>query len=236
MKKDRNIGSYEISKFPKARIPTLDFLGFGGKNHYVKSLIEVDVTNGHRYIINQETKTGLKLSFTGWLLKCIGQAASENKTVHSMMKGKNKVIKFDDVDISIAVEKSIKGVKAPVPLVIRKANEKNVLQIHEEIRAAQREEINEASILGKSSLKGKMRFYTSLPKFLRRFFVSRILKDPIKAKQIMGTIVVTAIGMFGNIYGWPIPTTAHPLAFAIGGVTKKTGIINDKIEIREYLT
>ncbi len=42
--------------------------------------------------------------------------------------------------------------------------------------------------------------------------------------------------MFGKLYGWPIPTTSHPLAFAIGGITKKPGVINDKIEIREYLT
>jgi len=52
----------------------------------------------------------------------------------------------------------------------------------------------------------------------------------------MGTIIVTAIGMFGRLYGWPIPTTSHPLAFAIGGITKKPGIVDDKIEIREVLT
>ena len=52
----------------------------------------------------------------------------------------------------------------------------------------------------------------------------------------MGSIIVTAVGIFGKLYGWPIPTTSHPLAFAIGGVIKKPGIINDKIEIREYLT
>jgi pyruvate/2-oxoglutarate dehydrogenase complex dihydrolipoamide acyltransferase (E2) component len=52
----------------------------------------------------------------------------------------------------------------------------------------------------------------------------------------MGTIIVTAVGMFGNLYGWPIPTTAHPLGFGIGGIIKKPGVVNDKIEIREYLT
>ena len=236
MKKELNIGSYEISKFPKARIPTLDFLALGDRKHYVKGLIEVDVTNGLQSIIKHETKTGVKLSFTAWLLKCIGQAASEHKEVHSMMMGKKNIIKFDDVDISITVERFIKGVSAPMPVIIRKTNEKNVRQIHEEIRAAQSEDINGASVLGEHSLKGKMRFYISMPKFFRRFLIKKILKDPIRAKQLMGTIIVTAVGMFGKAYGWPIPTTSHPLAFAIGGITKKTGIINDKIDIREYLT
>lgn len=231
-----NIGTYQISNFPKARIPTLDFLALGDKHHYVKSLIEVDVTNGRQYIITHETNTGVKLSFTAWLLKCIGKAASEHKAVHSMMMGKKKIVQFDDVDISITVEKTIKGLRAPMPLVIRKTNEKNVLQIHEEIRAAQREEINGASVLGENSLKGKMKYYTSMPKFFRKFLIKKILNNPIKVKQLMGTIIVTSVGMFGKVYGWPIPTTAHPLAFAIGGISKKTGIINDKIEIREYLT
>jgi len=232
----KNIGKYQISEFPKARIPTLDFLALGDKYHYVKSLIEVDVTDGRQYITNHENKTGVKLSFTAWLLKCIGKAASEHQAVHSMMMGKKKIIQFDDVDVSITVEKSINGVKAPMPLVIRKTNEKNVLQIHEEIRDAQKEDINGASVLGENTIKGKMKFYTSMPKFFRKFLIKRILKDPLKIKQLMGTIIVTSVGMFGKVHGWPIPTTAHPLAFAVGGITKKTGIINDEIKIREYLT
>lgn len=230
------IGSYRISEFPKARIPTLDFLALGDKNHYVMSLIEVDVTKGRHKIKEYEKRTGIKLSFTAWLLKCIGKAASEHKAVHSVMKGKKQIVYFDDVDISITVEKAVKDGKAPMPLLIRKTNEKTLYQIHEEIRAAQKEEIDGASVLGGGQSKKKMSLYTALPKFLRRFFIKRILKDPLKVKELMGTIILTSVGMFGKAHGWPIPTTAHPLAFAIGGITKKPGVINDEIEIREYLT
>jgi hypothetical protein len=45
-KEEEIIGSYKISKFPKDRIPTLDFLSIGDNKHYVKALIEVDVTEG----------------------------------------------------------------------------------------------------------------------------------------------------------------------------------------------
>jgi len=232
----KNIGEYHILKFPKARIPTLDFLAFGDRHHYVKSLIEVDVTKGRQDILTHVTNTGIKLSFTAWLLKCIGKAASEHEEVHSMMKGKKNIIYFNDVDISITVEKSINGVKAPMPLVIRKTNEKSLTQIHKEIRASQKEKINGASVLGENNLKRKMKFYTSMPKFIRKLLIRKILKDPLRAKQQMGTIIVTSVGMFGKVSGYPIPTTAHPLAFAIGGITKKPGIINNEIKVREYLT
>ncbi len=235
-KEEEIIGSYKISKFPKDRIPTLDFLAVGDNKHYVKGLIEVDVTNGQQIINNYEEETAIKISFTAWLLKCIGKAASEYKEVHSLMKGKKKIISFDDVDISVPVERLAKGLNVVMPLVIRKTNLKSVKQIHEEIRSAQSEEVDGATVLGESSIKRWVKFYTKLPKSIRRFLIKRLLKNPLRVKKLMGTIIVTAIGMFGKLYGWPIPTTSHPLAFAIGGITKKPGVINDKIEIRQYLT
>jgi pyruvate/2-oxoglutarate dehydrogenase complex dihydrolipoamide acyltransferase (E2) component len=235
MKKSNNIGHYDITDFPKVRIPSLDFLSLGDKNHYVKGLIEFDVTNGRNKIREHEKNTRKKISFTAWLLKCIGQAASEFKEVHSIMRGKNKIVTFDDVDISITVEKSVDGVKSPMPLVIRKTNKKTVMQINDEIREAQSETVNAATVLGDHEIKSKINYYISLPKSIRRYLIRRKLKDPIKVKQLMGTIIVTSIGMFGNLYGWPIPTTSHPLAFGVGSITKKPGINNDKIEIREYL-
>ncbi|MHA1916152.1 MAG: 2-oxo acid dehydrogenase subunit E2 [Promethearchaeota archaeon] len=235
-KEEEIIGSYTISKFPKDRIPTLDFLSIGDNKHYVKGLIEVDVTVGRQIIANCEKETGLKLSFTAWLLKNIGEAASKFKEVHSILKGKRKIISFDDVDISIPVERLVKGVNVAMPVVLRKVNEKNVKEIHEEIRLAQSEEVSGATVLGENSIKRWVKFYRSLPKSIRRFLIKRLLKNPLRAKKLMGTIIVTAVGMFGRLYGWPIPTTSHPLAFAIGGITKKPGVVNDKIKIREYLT
>ena len=152
-KEEEIIGSYKISKFPKDRIPTLDFLAVGDNKHYVKGLFEVDVTDGQRIINNYERKTAIKISFTAWLLKCIERAASEFKEVHSMMKSKSKIITFDDVDISIPVERVAKGVNVVMPLVIRKTNIKSVKTIHEEIRAAQSEVIDGATVLGEHSIK-----------------------------------------------------------------------------------
>lgn len=237
MKNDKDIiGTYEIIDFPKERIPTLDFLAIGDNKHYIKGLFEVDVTKGRRIIKSYEKEHGIKLSFTAWLLKCIGTAASEFKEVHSMMKGRNKIISFDDVDISIAVEKETKSGKAVIPLVIRKANIKSVRNIHNEIRAAQSEEINGATVLGEHSIKNWIKYYVLLPKSVRRFIIKKYLKNPFRIKKLMGTIIVTAVGMFGNMHGWAIPTTSHPLAFAVGGITEVPRIKDNKFKIHEYLT
>lgn len=237
MKKVNNdkIGHYDIIDFPKVRIPTLDFLTLGDNNHYVKGLIEFDVTDGRNKIQDHEKNTQKKISFTAWLLKCIGQAASEFKEVHSMMMGKSKIVKFDDVDISITVEKSAERVQAPMPLVVRKTNKKTVVQINDEIRKAQSEEVSGATVLGNHDIKKNVKYYLSLPKFLRKYLIRKRLKDPIKIKQLMGTIIVSSVGMFAKLRGWPIPTTSHPLAFGVGSITKKPAVIDDNIEIREFL-
>ncbi|MFX0077452.1 MAG: 2-oxo acid dehydrogenase subunit E2 [Candidatus Hermodarchaeota archaeon] len=235
-KEDDIIGSYMVSKFPKDRVPTLDFLSIGDNKHYVKGLVEVDVTEGRKFIDGYEKESGIRISFTAWLLKCIGQAASEHKAVHSLMKGKRKIITFDDVDISVPVERIVKGVSVPMPTVVRKVNEKALIEIHKEIRLAQGEEVDGATVLGESSIKRWTKIYTKFPKSLRRFLIRRLLKNPLRVKKLMGTVMVTAIGMFGRMYGWPIPTTSHPLAFAIGGITKKPGVVNEHIAIREFLT
>ena len=32
-----------------------------------------------------------------------------------------------------------------------------------------------------------------------------------------------------------LPVSVHPLCFAIGSIVKKPGVVNEKIEVREYL-
>ena len=118
------IGNYEVSRFPRERITTLDFLAVSDIRHYVKGLFELDVTDGRNIIKNYKEKPRKDLSFTSWLLYCIGTAASEYNEVHSIMKGRKKIVKFEDVDISIAVEREIRGKKAVIPVIIRKTNEK----------------------------------------------------------------------------------------------------------------
>ena len=51
----------------------------------------------------------------------------------------------------------------------------------------------------------------------------------------MGTVMITSVGMMGKIDGWVIPVGVHPVCFAIGSIVKNPGIVNDNIEIREYL-
>ena len=51
----------------------------------------------------------------------------------------------------------------------------------------------------------------------------------------MGNVAITSIGMKGNINGWFVPISVHPICLGIGKITKKAVVMEDKIEIREIL-
>jgi pyruvate/2-oxoglutarate dehydrogenase complex dihydrolipoamide acyltransferase (E2) component len=63
-------------------------------------------------------ETGERVSFFAWMVKCIAQAVSEHKEVNAY-RGRRGVVVFDDVDVSVIVEKTVAGAKILVPCVVR---------------------------------------------------------------------------------------------------------------------
>lgn len=199
----------------------------------VYGLVELDVTKAREHMRSHKERTGETLSFTGWIIKCIGQAVSEDKQMQAFRKGRNKFVVFDDVDVSIVVEREVDGERLPVPYVVRKANEKSFREIHDEIRAAQAQKMTGA-VLGNEKMPRILVVFQSMPSVLRKIGWWKFRRDPFLKKQIMGTVGVTSLGMFGNI-GWPINIGFHSLEFALGSISKKPKIGDEGTEIREYL-
>ncbi|MCX6649673.1 MAG: 2-oxo acid dehydrogenase subunit E2 [Candidatus Bathyarchaeota archaeon] len=229
------VGTYKQIEFPKSRYLVIDVVELGRLKHHVPCFIELDVTNAREYLRKIKAKSGEGLSFTGWIAKCIGQAVSEHKQMHALRRGGDAMVLFNDVDILIMIEKSLDGEMMSRPYVLRKANEKSVQQIHREIRAAQALEADTGDmVLGENPWYA--RFYPLIPKYLRLAMGRHIMADPFSMKRNVGTVEITAIGMMGNFGGWAVPVSPQPLLFALGGIAKKAGVVNDRIEIREYLS
>ncbi len=229
---------YEVKEFPSSRQATFDAGFLGLRKHHIKALIELDVTEARELIKKYRNQKKEDVSFTAWILKCISQAIDEHKTVHAIRKGRNKLILFDDVDISVIIEKEIRGEKVPLPLVIRKVNQKTLPEIHREIKQAKEQEVkNEQDyVLGENQYKWAMKFYVALPQFIRVMIWKKfILTNPFVMKKMSGTVVVTSIGMMGHVRGWVVPVSILPVCFALGSIVKEPGVVKDQIAIREYL-
>lgn len=232
----KHLGKYQTEQFLPSRVGTVD-IGIASKmKHHVTVLIELDVSDA-RLMIRKKKASDMKVSFNSWLIKCISIALEENKAIQGIRKGKRKIIIFEDIDITIMIEREIGGKKVPLPYVIRKTNEKTIAEIFDEIRAAQNQMIeNEGDfVLGEKKNTLLMKTYSKMPNFLRRTILKTMLRNPFIIKKNMGTVMITSVGMMGKINGWIIPKSIHPISFAIGSIVKKPGIKDGNIEIRQIL-
>jgi pyruvate/2-oxoglutarate dehydrogenase complex dihydrolipoamide acyltransferase (E2) component len=228
---------HSVISFPSSRLSTIDTGYIGKRKNHVQALLELDVTDARTRLKESRRAGKTKASFNVWILKCIAQAAAENKEVHALLKGRRSLITFDDVDISFIIEKSVEGTKVPLPVTLRKTNEKSLDEIHAEIEAAksQSSQSEKDYVLGKNKFQSYMKLYLALPQFLRIAIMKFMLRDPFLFKEMAGTIAVTSVGMMGSAKGWAIPFSMHPLCFALGSIVKKPGVKNNSVCIREYL-
>ncbi len=74
-----------------------------------------------------------------------------------------------------------------------------------------------------------------LPQAIRMIFWKRVVRDPLFAKKTMGTAAVTSVGMMGTVNGHVVPNTIFTSCFALGSIVKKPGVIDNQVQIRDYL-
>ena len=234
--------NFTETKFPKTRRAIVDVLEHGLKRHYTPAFFEIDVTKA-RQLLKERRKSGSeRVSFLSWVIKCIADSVENNKEVHALRHGRNKVILFDDVDVSLVVERKNPGSEngtLAMPYIIRSANRKSMPDIYKEILSAQSEDITPDDVkLGPDKRTEESKLFLSLPKFLRNLiFWNKLERNALLVKDKIGTVLVSSVGMFNkdNNYFWGINRNIHPLSILITALVKKPAVIDDKIVIREFL-
>ncbi|WP_036876484.1 2-oxo acid dehydrogenase subunit E2 [Xylanibacter oryzae] len=227
--------NYKTELFPDSRIASIDVCEIGKHKHHIVGLLEFDVTDSRRKIREYNKKNQTKISFNAWLIHVIGKTIKKHETASSYLIGKNNLMIFDDINISIIVEKKLDGTKVPFPLVIEKVNEISIESIAAKISMAKNQELTQKDITLQKKAKQAERIYYLLPRFLRLLFWKYLLKHPKFAFNRMGNVAFTSIGMMGKINGWFIPISVHPICFGIGSIIKKPAVIDNEIAIREIL-
>ncbi len=223
--------------YPSSRQLTFDMGKIGLGKHHVKALLEVDVTEAWTRV-RESRRTGRKVSFTAWLLKVIADCAAQHPPVAGLNQAaRSRVVVFDDIDLSIVVEKEVNGALVPLPYVIRKADQKSIFQIQDEIEAARSQAVQGEGdyVLGEGGGLGYLRWFTRLPQWLRLILFRIYLSDPQRVKNAMGTIMVTTVGMLGHTRGWIMPTSMHPLCLAFGSLNEQPAVHRGEIQKRSIL-
>jgi pyruvate/2-oxoglutarate dehydrogenase complex dihydrolipoamide acyltransferase (E2) component len=219
---------YQIVPFPKIRRLMVDGGRLGRQKHLIHGLVEVDVTRARRLIRQHREKTGEAISFTAFVMTCLGKAIDMNKYMQAYRTWREKQVIFEDVDVNTLFEVEVDGRKIIRPHIIRAVNKKSLREIHEEIRAFQGEH-------GQGREANFIQWFVLLPGFIRRFFLAMLFKNPQRLKEMNGTVSLTAVGMFGDGGGWGIPVSNHTLQITLGGIAERPALVDGQLENREVL-
>ncbi len=231
-----NIRPNQVVEIPLARRFLVSFLDLFSYEHCMFGFLEVDVTAARQFMEAYKERTGERLSFTGYLAYCLARAVDENKSVQAYRKGRKQLVMFDDVDVGLMVEHQIGETRVPISHVIRCANQKTFMEIHQEIRA-----IQAGPAPRRKDVPSWVRFWQRLPEPLARLFNALVRmamrRDPAGTWVAMaGTVGITAVGMFGNSAGWGLAPDGYTLWLIVGGIGRKPAAVEDRIELREILS
>jgi pyruvate/2-oxoglutarate dehydrogenase complex dihydrolipoamide acyltransferase (E2) component len=224
---------YEVIPFPLSRRLVIDSVRAAQRKHTIHGLLEVDVTEARHLIREHEARTGEKLSFTAFVLTCLGRAVEMDKMAHAYRDWRSRLILFDDVDVTTMIEIELEGRKFPLAHIVRAVNKRTFRDVHDEIRDIQANPRHSQSL--STSNKKFLRVYLLLPAFMRDVGYRFFSRSPHAIKKNIGTVLLTAVGMFGEGGGWGITPTLHTLCVIVGGIACKPGVVDGRIEIRDYL-
>jgi pyruvate/2-oxoglutarate dehydrogenase complex dihydrolipoamide acyltransferase (E2) component len=225
---------FEIKHSPLSRRLVVDSARQGKRKHTIMALLEVDVTEARRLIQAHKEAIGEALSFTAFIVACLGQAIDQNKYFHARRDFLGRLVLFEEVDCTTLIEIEFQGQNFPLAYIIRAINKRSVREIHDEIRAVQADPRASASLRRPQKLIGA---FLLLPAFIRDLAYGFISRSPRLFKKQVGTVMVSAVGMFGQGGGWGItPGSFYTTNILLGGVALKPAVVDDQIAIREFLS
>ncbi|NIS82190.1 MAG: dehydrogenase [Anaerolineales bacterium] len=222
---------YDVVRFPLERSLIVDSMRISNRKRVIHGLLEVDVTEVRTYMREHKARTGERLSFTAFILACLGKAVDEHKIVHAYRDRRQRLVLFEEVDVTTMIEIKLGDQKFPYAHIVRAANRRNYRELHDEIRAVQSGQgIRESQEQWKF-----MRWFLLLPPFLRDIAYRFWLGNPHLVKARIGTVGLTAVGMFGEGAGWGLSNPIYTLGVMVGGISAKPWAVDGRIEIREIL-
>lgn len=142
---------------------------------------------------------------------------------------------FDNVNVGLMIERQTKEKRELTGYVIQDANRKTYLEIHQEIRSVQSTPAP-LSCEMPAWFRSIMLLPWPFSKLVNVMPGMAVRMNPTIHVSMVGTVGITAVGMFGKGHSdWGLETTRHSLDLIVGSIAWKPAVVDGRIEPREIL-
>jgi chloramphenicol O-acetyltransferase len=233
---DEQLGRYTVIRPAADRQFSIDAFAALPPSHPMTALLELDVTEAVRAIAELQ-RQGTRVSLFAFLVRSIAVAISEHPDLNLVCHGK-RLVRFDDVDVSVPVEVTTPDGDFPREVVLRRAQHRSPAEIYAELEAARGQHRKTGAIGAEDRwARRMMRLFSRAPRFARLALMRHLMRDAFTVKRRAGTTLVTSVGKFAAIPGFAFSFTTGPRAstFAIGSVVEKPWVHEGRIAVRSIL-
>ncbi|MCA9711651.1 MAG: 2-oxo acid dehydrogenase subunit E2 [Myxococcales bacterium] len=229
-------GPFEIFRPKFERQLAMDAFAALPSGHPMVALLELDVTLALDAIAALR-RDGTRVSLFSFLVRSIAVAIAEHPDLNLVRHGR-RLVRFEDVDVSVPVEVMTPDGHFPREIVIRRAHQRSPAEIYAAIEAARVRYRKTGSASAEDRWpRHVMHLLRLFPRFVRVGLMRLLMRSAFTVKRRAGTTLVTSVGKFAAIPGFAFTFSTGPRAavFAIGSVVEKPWIVADRVEPRSIL-
>ena len=190
-------------------------------------LVDADVTEANRLLVSHDPPWSL----TAFVVASVARAAAAHPEAHAYRNWRGQLVSHHHVDVATMVEISTPQGLFAIPHVLRDADIRGIPELTAELLRVKREP--SASSSGRW-LERAAPAATRIPGAVPALYA--VMARSVTARQSIGTVAVTAVGMFAGGGGFGItPLTVMSLEVIVGGMSQRPRVVDGQVATRDVL-
>ena len=217
----------QVQPFPSNRRVVTAAMRAGRRRMPMYGLIDADVTTANRLLAGHDPPW----SQTAFVVASVARAAAAHPEVHAYRNWRGQLVTHQHVDVATMVEISTPQGPFAIPHVLRDADIRAVPELTAELRQVKRDP---SASFSSRWLERAAPAATRIPGTLPAMYA--VMARSAAARQRVGTVAVTAVGMFADGAGLGItPLTVMSLEVIVGGMSQRPRVIDGQVIARDVL-
>jgi pyruvate/2-oxoglutarate dehydrogenase complex dihydrolipoamide acyltransferase (E2) component len=190
-------------------------------------LIDVDITTANRLLARHDPPWSL----TAFVVATVARAAAGHPAVHAYRNWRGQLVTHRHVDVATMVEITTPQGPFAIPHLLRDADVREVPDLTAELRRVKRDPSASSSgrLVGRAGPAA-----TRIPGMVPAMYA--VLARSVAARQRIGTVAVTAVGMFAGGGGFGVTSLSlMSLEVIVGGMSQRPRVIDGRVTVRDIL-